>query len=100
MSMPTLTLPREGATLAVTMPCGNEALAEVRTIERCVGRGQPIGVRVEWLPATEGYVRGYRLVWGKRIETVETSLPWPPNPDETSHGARQLGDYRTLEVEP
>ena len=85
----TTTLPDRGVILAVRMPCSREALAEVLTIERTPGSGRPAGIRVKWLPATGEYIRGYRIVWDKQIETIETSLPWPPNPDETSHGTRQ-----------
>lgn len=92
--------PRPGTILAVKMPCGREALACVlRNIYPSAwygyGPSQAIGLRVEWLAAQREYIRGYQMVWGKRLDSlIEGTLPWPPDPSDTCYGTRQFGEYR------
>lgn len=89
------TLPPEGSTIAVHMPCGNEALAEVISHLRSAhGSGWINGLRIRWLPATGTFIRGYKVCWGKKVETIEGTLPFPPNSNEEMYGTVQMGEYR------
>lgn len=91
-------IPQPNSLLAVKMPCGKEALAKVLWVGYGAGRGGGIAesLRIEWLPATGEYIRGYKMVWGTRQEGIESTLPYPSDPAHSMYGTVQLGDYREV----
>src|SRR2546429_7783012 len=85
-------VPVIGSIVAVRMPCGQEALAE---IIRYYKKAFVDGLRVRWLPETGEYIRGYLVVWGEKSEGfTEGGLPFPPDPSEMAYWQPQMGDWR------
>ncbi len=93
--------PESGTIISVSMPCGASALAEVlwyyyRTHSQYLS--DIIALRVRWLDAQESYIRGYIMVWGRKIETTEGSVEFPANPENVEYGHVQMGAWCREEV--
>lgn len=96
--------PEMGSTIAVRMPCGEWALAKIlwyyyRNHEYSGGHYPEniIGLRVHWLEPTQGYIRGYAMVWGRKIETIEGLVCFPIDPANSEYGCVQMGEWRAAQ---